>query len=176
MTYSVDDILLEREQRVEFINNLLYKYNMTVIFIRVNYPGLQKTNSKTEKIMENIHLLISDVFRDKIQMKEFKITAEGPNLTAVLDEKAEEIKKIAIKIENEHILGRCVDIDVYDPITLQGISRADFGMQMRKCFLCSDIAHNCVRARKHSQDEIVKYIKNTYETFTKVTDNSRFEL
>ena len=42
-----------------------------------------------------------------------------------------------------------MDIDVYDDKGI-GISRVEFGLAMRKCYICDDIAHNCVRSKKHS--------------------------
>lgn len=174
MAYSAEDLLLEREQRVDFIDKLLYKYNRPVMFIRVNYPGLNKSNPVTEKIMQCIDIIASDKFKDKILMKLIKITAEGPTITMVLEEESVEVKKTAIQIEDEHTLGRCVDMDVYNPKTLQGMSRVDFDIGPRKCFLCEDTAHNCVRSRKHSQADIIKFIHGVYEDYMKANEHSCF--
>jgi holo-ACP synthase len=167
MKYSVDDILLEREERVQFIGELLQRYNMPVVFIRANYPGIDKNNRLTNNIMHYIDLVASDEFRDKIQMKQSKSSAEGPTIIFVLDEDPVEVKKIAIEIEDEHLLGRCVDIDVYNPETLEGISRRDFGISARKCYLCENAAHSCIRSRKHDVTDVIEFINTSFEEFMK---------
>lgn len=167
MNYSADDILLEREQRVQFIEEIMQKYNMSVIFIRVNYPGINKNNELTDKIMENIDTAIFEAYKGGIIMKILKSSAEGPTMTLVLKEEALEVKRTAIRIEDGHKLGRCVDIDVYDPTTTQGISRSSLSLPTRRCYLCEDTAHNCVRARKHSETEVIEFIRNTFDEFMK---------
>jgi holo-ACP synthase len=165
MLYSADDILLEREQRVEYIQKLLQEYNCPVVFVRVNYPGLNKINPVTEDITQLVTEELLDKFKDKIKLQLFRTSAEGPTLTLVLDEGALQVKRTSIKIEDENRLGRYADIDVYEPITFQGISRKDLGIDARKCYLCEEAAHNCVRSRKHSQDEVIKFIHNAHKEY-----------
>lgn len=167
MNYNADDILLEREQRVQFIEELMQKYNMPVIFIRVNYPGINKNNELTGKIMQNISATIFEAYKGRIIMKMLKSNAEGPSIILVLDEEVLEVKKTAIRIEDGHMLGRCVDIDVYDFTTSQGISRSSLGLSPRRCYLCEDTAHNCIRSRKHSETDVIQFIRNTFDEFMK---------
>jgi len=104
-----------------------------------------------------------DTFNNKIRVKIYRITAEGPNITMVIDMNAMDIKKLTLQIEDKHPLGRCVDIDVYNPITFMSISRTALGYPPRKCYICNDQAKNCIRSRKHTISEVVDYIKKCYK-------------
>jgi holo-ACP synthase len=72
-----------------------------------------------------------------------------------------EVKVRTVEIENSHPLGRLIDIDVFKPDGI-ALSRTELGLSQRKCYLCNDVAHNCVRSHKHSTEEIIEYIENKY--------------
>jgi holo-ACP synthase len=156
--YTAEDIFLERERRIENQDKLLEQFKMPLLVIRVNYPGLKKDNRFTQGIIEVIEGVISEAFLELIHNKVVTTTAEGPLVILSINKSARDIKLITLAIEEKHPLGRCVDIDVYD-VEGTGISRNDFGLSMRKCFLCADIAHNCVRSEKHSKKEVEEFIK-----------------
>lgn len=162
--YTAEDILLERERRVEFQEKLLEKYKMSILVIRVNYPGINKDNHFSQQITIIIEQILSEIFSYSIHYKIMTTTAEGPIVIMAINKTAIEIKSITLDIEDKHILGRCVDIDVYDE-NGRGIGRKNFGLGMRKCFICDDIAHNCVRSRKHSKGEVEGFIKNRYSEY-----------
>ena len=132
---------------------------MPILVIRVNYPGLNKDNGFSKKIISIMEQIISKIFLHSIHYKIMNTTAEGPILIMSINMKARDIKLEALDIEEKHPLGRCVDIDVYDEKG-KGVSREDFGIGMRKCFICEDMAHNCVRSKKHSSEEVEGFIIN----------------
>lgn len=70
-----------------------------------------------------------------------------------------------MKIEDTYPLGRFVDIDVYDSITKRSISRIELGNEERKCYLCDNKAHICVRSRTHSQGSLITHMKKVYDEF-----------
>ena len=86
-----------------------------------------------------------------------------------------------INVEEEHILGRCLDIDVY---TLKndkviGISRSDLFKKPRRCFICDLDAKICSRAQTHTIDEIKNYFEVVYKNFKdsqKKTDSLAYEV
>ncbi len=164
MKYNAKDILDAREQRVEFQEELIRKYKSTLVMIRVNYPGVNKYNYVTEGIINVVNKEVINIFANDIQYKNLKETAEGPIATVVVDMIAEEVKKATIKIEENHILGRFVDMDVYD-LNGKSLSRTQLGYSMRKCYLCDGSAQECVRAMKHKQSDIIDYINNKYNEF-----------
>ncbi len=162
--YTAEDILLAREERIEFQENLMRKYKMPILVIRVNYPGINKDNEFSQGIMGIIEGRISEMFSSFIQYKKTTTTAEGPLVTMCINKKVRDIKAITLDIEDKHLLGRCVDIDVYDE-NGRDISREEFGLSMRKCYICDDIAHVCVRSKKHSSHEVEEFIKRKFAEY-----------
>jgi holo-ACP synthase len=163
--YTAKDILKERERRVEHQEKLTEKYKVPIMVIRVNYPGVNKDNHISQEISLIMEKIINDIFSSFILYKIMKTTAEGPIVIMVIDKSAKDIKQVTLELEEKHTLGRCVDLDVYDEKG-EGISRGDYGLGMRKCYICEDIAHNCVRSKKHSSEEIEAFIKNKYDEYT----------
>lgn len=165
--YSPIDILDAREQRVQNQKKLLKKYKNTLIVVRANYPGINKCNETTKGIVNEIkeellrNLKLNSI---KIIFFDYKCTPEGPLFFAIVDMNFVEIKKMCINIEEKHSLGRFVDIDVYNE-NGEGISRSDLKIESRKCFICSNNAHICVRSRKHGIEEIINYIETNFKNY-----------
>lgn len=162
--YTAEEILIDREERVYKQENLLEKYGDTLLTIRVNYPGINKNNHISLGIIKVLCELVVKEFNSKILYKDFSISAEGPIMTMVIKENENEVKRKAVNIEEKHSLGRCVDIDVYDK-NGNGLSRSELGLAKRKCYICNDFAHNCVRSRKHDMKEIEQFIKDKFEFY-----------
>lgn len=159
--YNAIDILNAREERVYLIEELIKKYSLPIICLRINYPGEIKNNSLTSNISTVLREEVLNIFKDDIKYENFKFTAEGPLLILVVNEDALMVKQKTIELEEKHLLGRLGDIDIYDELG-NGISRKDLGYPSRKCFICSDMAQNCVRAQKHSIEEVIKFIEERY--------------
>ncbi|MDQ0480045.1 triphosphoribosyl-dephospho-CoA synthase CitG [Hathewaya limosa] len=188
--YKAEDILIAREQRVELQEKLMQQYNGNIVVMRVNYPGLKKYNKISISIIKvmyreivrllrqnNVELIheelignvkeyndINKIIRNEAVCIEDKNLAEGPIVIFVCNENPLKLKKITTKLEEEHILGRCLDIDVYNE-SGNSISRRELGYGFRKCFLCNDIAHVCVRTKRHTENEVINFIKNSYKKY-----------
>ena len=162
--YTAEDILLERERRIEYQEKLVKQYEMPILVIRVNYPGVNKDNYFSQEIAKIMEQIICEIFSYAIHYKIMTTTAEGPIVIMSINKDAKEIKEMALNIEDNHILGRCVDLDVFDNEG-NGISREDFGLGMRKCYICEDKAHNCVRSKKHSKEEVEGFIKSKFAEY-----------
>ena len=164
MQHLADEVLLEREKRVYIQQELIKKYNMPLVTIRVNYPGLYKENDISCGIIEIMDEVALKVFNHSLHFKLFRITKEGPIINMLIKDRVENIKKKTMEIEETHLLGRCVDIDVYDEFG-NSISREAFGRKPRKCFVCEEDARVCVRERRHSHLEVVSFIIKTYSEY-----------
>ena len=81
-----------------------------------------------------------------------------------------------INVEEEHILGRCLDIDVYtlknDKII--GISRSDLYKKSRKCFICDLDAKICSRAQTHTIEDIKEYFEVVYKRYKEMEKKTDF--
>ena len=161
---TAEDILIERERRIQHQEKLMKQYKMPMLVIRVNYPGVNKDNYVSQEITKIMDEAIYNKISSSIYYKEKITSAEGPIVIMCIHKRATDIKAMVLDIESHHILGRCVDLDVYDE-SGNSISRQDFGLEMRKCYLCEDIAHNCVRSKKHSKEEVEGFIKNRFKEY-----------
>ncbi len=148
----------------DFQESIIKKYNAPLLILKVNYPGINKDNDITNNIIESIDELLSDIFSIFINFKILRITREGPLVLMSINKDAVELKDIAIQIEDKHILGKCVNIEVFD-INMNKLSRTQLGYEPRQCFICGDDAGICIEQDKHKRDEIVKYIVNKYSEY-----------
>ncbi|SPF32926.1 citrate lyase holo-(acyl-carrier protein) synthase [Candidatus Desulfosporosinus infrequens] len=162
--YTVNELLAARENRTELIDELLKRYHTPLLVMRVNYPGLEKMNQLTVNIIEAMSPVVCTSLSNKICGKLLLRGPEGPILYVAVKEDVLALKMIAIKFEEKHPLGRCLDLDVYD-LKGKSIGRQELGYPMRKCYLCEDYAHHCVRARRHSKLEVIAYIEEKFKEY-----------
>jgi len=150
------NILDAKESRAYLQEDLIKKFNLPLLVIRANYPGIDKNNKITKYIIE----IISKTILSNISPTNTKIidSFEGVIYLLSIDKSPTELKKMTVDIETTHPLGRLVDIDILD-LNNHTLSRTELGYLPRKCFICSNLAHNCVRSRKHSLEEVLKFIK-----------------
>ncbi len=160
----VELFLKDRDSRVDYQKMLVNKYKKPIICIRINYPGINKINDVTKKINKIIYKALVDVISDKILFENSYTSLEGPMSILVVDADSFELKKLCVSIEENHGLGRLVDIDVYDE-NYCVLSRADFNMKRRKCYICEDLAIICSRVKKHSEDEIISFVESCVNNF-----------
>lgn len=170
----IELFLMDRDKRVEHQEELLKKYKgSTLATVRVNYPGIEKSNFITDSIVKIICNEISIYHRKEIIFTEEYKSREGYIGHFIFNDNHNNIKKAMINLEENHILGRCVDIDVYylkkdekygfDQVI--GMSRSDLTLTSRKCFLCDEEARVCSRAQSHSLEEIKKYFEEKFEEY-----------
>lgn len=77
-----------------------------------------------------------------------------------------EAKRLAVRIEDSHPLGRLFDLDVVTP---QGpLSRRDIGEAPRRCLLCGREARLCMRSHAHTHDELMVRIREMVEAWNKM--------
>ena len=88
----------------------------------------------------------------------------GFEMYMVVDIPAEEVKLICCDIEDTHPLGRLMDIDVITEMRQDGalaepsprpMTRAEVGLQERRCLICERPARECIRARRHTAGELL---------------------
>lgn len=163
-------ILEAREKRADFQKSLISKYNIPLVTLRVNYPGITKNNKDATYIFNCLSKEIQYVFKDKLIYNYYSESEEGPILFCIVQGSTVEIKNTAVAIEEEHFLGRLVDIDVYD-LQCRAVTRKEIGLEPRKCYICEEMAHKCVRSKRHSEKDIKTYILNKIDEFKFILEN-----
>ena len=161
---NLERLNIDKDNIEKFEDRIIRKYKMPLLLLKVNYPGVNRSNDITNNIIENIDELLSDIFSLFIHFKMLRITSEGPVLLIAIDKEARDIKEITIQIEEKHILGKCVNIDIFNPNN-EKISRTQLGYKPRKCFICDVNAEKCMEQNTHRRDEIIQYIVNTYREY-----------
>jgi len=149
MTTS-DKILKAREKRYLRILELQDIYQ-TVVTLKVNYPGNDKNHYLACLIFNAINI---EGLPFQYQAMEKDISDDGPYYLFAINEDANLVKEESVKFEESHPLGRFLDIDVY-----QGQEAISRNIK-RKCYICGQPAHICIRSKNHSYDELYTFIEN----------------
>ncbi|WP_426348144.1 citrate lyase holo-[acyl-carrier protein] synthase [Alloiococcus sp. CFN-8] len=164
---SHEDILKDREWRWEKQRELLDRYRLPLVSLKLNIPGDIKSNSLYIKII-NAGI---NAFLDKIEEKSMEkiwykcyYKDEGPIFLGVLNIDSFSLKRLTLDIEEKHPLGRLFDFDVWENSSHQ-LSRRELGYGFRKCFLCEENAFICSRTRRHSVEELLVKINKEAEAY-----------
>lgn len=140
--------------------SLIEKFNMPLVFVKIKYKCVNKNKDITSTIIKNIDDIITSIFKLNIYFKVYRMTDEGPILNFIINDEVYKIKKTAVKIENKHILGKCIDINVYDNHG-EEITTEKLGYNNIKCDICGKDYKQCT----HTDKEILKYVSNKYMEF-----------
>ena len=149
----MDKILEAREKRSKLIKAKIDNSsvtNYTLIIIKANVIGVNKSpyyaylviNVFLKRIKDNLNII----------NYEFYETVDGPFYLIEVKGEAKEVKHLCIDLEENHSLGRLVDLDVYN--NEGSISRRELGHGFRKCLICDDIAIKCMRNSKHTLTDL----------------------
>lgn len=164
--FNLEEFLLMREKRVEIQNEIIQSFKNPILVLRANYPGEKKNSFVAKYIVEILKNEILEIFNSQIVHTKKIESIEGVTYIYSIESSGKNIKKIAMEIEESHILGRCVDIDVFDDNGYP-FSRKDFGGEKRQCLLCSEMAFICARSKTHTQKEVQIAIENRLEEYLK---------
>jgi holo-ACP synthase/triphosphoribosyl-dephospho-CoA synthase len=157
MNEIYDKILADRESRSKKIEFLKSTFK-ALITVKSNIPGLSKNIKVSYVIVEYFLKRINPVY---IKQKWYVDGYDGPCYIIASDAEPDSLKKEFVNIEENDLLGRFVDIDVYSKS--RSLSRG----YLRQCYLCGEPAFKCSRENKHSEKEIIAYIeKKVLEYFS----------
>ncbi|MBN2604465.1 MAG: citrate lyase holo-[acyl-carrier protein] synthase [Bacilli bacterium] len=147
------DILTARETRAHHIEKIMKEHvHKTIIVMKANVPGIDKNPKRMVFVCRFFHKLLIDTFGNQILEYHFVKSIDGDYTYYVVEEKGTIVKEKTIVIEEENVLGKLIDLDVYDE---KAITRSDLECEMRQCLICDNYAHVCVRNRTHPQTEVI---------------------
>lgn len=151
-----EKILDAREERFNKIKFLKTDYK-TVITVKMNIPGDDKNIRIAYTLVKLFKNLIPKTFIDKVL---FFDSYDGPYYLIGSDFDADTIKRALTNIEDTHSLGRFIDLDVFNG------KKTLVRQNPRKCYICDDVAFNCIRQKKHTIKELIQHVENkTIEYF-----------
>jgi len=159
---TLEAILANKERRAQKQKELLaHAPSHFLVSLSINIPSSIKLSHESVVVYEIAHENILTLLRTEgFTCKEFHpfLAPTGAETLFTCKGDAKVFKMLTCKLEEEHPLGRLMDIDVFDE---EGVllSRSLFGMKKRRCLLCNEEAFLCARAQKHSYTELNAYIK-----------------
>ena len=181
MQKSIDKILEAREQRAKK-RNIFVEKSLPTISLTLNIPGYPKVNELVTSffvdVLEDlkIFLLANRIFifdNEKISI----IDEAGCFYVVGLKVESSEIEKIkqqTERFEETHLLGRIIDVDIFNekgkPIS---------SGKEKSCIICENkSAVQCMREKNHSYEELRTIIFEKIRTFllTKRTKNIQRKL
>ena len=155
----LNKVLENREQRQTKQWELIDRFNSTVLSLTINIPGSKKDSSDAKFIYEVALYEIKKLgFKENQKILTCKDT--GYEALWALHVDAKELKALTCKLEENHPLGRFMDIDVIDN-NKKILSRET----SRKCYICQGNAKECARSQKHSVNELLVYISKTVDDY-----------
>ncbi len=165
-------ILACREIRVQRREELQRLYRLPAVQLTMNVPGAQKTDplfDQAQAAGESELKKRCNTAGLKIVYSESRTGACGRESVFLLQAEADQLKRLCVRIEAEHKIGRVFDFDVFSPDG-RAIDRVSLGVPQRKCFICNKPARECARQQTHSVDQLVEYLKASISGFFYRTD------
>lgn len=150
---TLQEILNAREQRAQYQQALLKKFQKPLICFTMNIPGPEKRSRDVSIGFFVGSRLLTDSLSGHILYKEHKVTEAGWEGYYITDLPADTLKQIAMDIEDTEPIGRLFDMDVITPEGSK-LTREAFGRPRRQCLLCENDAAVCARSRAHSLAEL----------------------
>lgn len=164
-TVSLYEMLNARDERYEKQNALLTEYpDHSLLVVTMNIPGDVKNSHILSNVFQSaIDQIDEQLPKDKIHHISTKQSKTGNEAYYVVDLPASALKQLMLDVEEMHPQGRLFDLDVLyidDEGKVAKISRGDFDIAPRKCFVCSKNAKECARSRAHTTEEMKEAIAN----------------
>ena len=158
MSITLEQLLKSRDERVEHQKDLLGSHpGKSLLCLTVQLPGPVKRNRTSLAIAQAGVEAVREAF--KPEYEELRDLETGYEAYFLVSLPAPETKRLACHIEDTHPLGRLMDIDVFTPTHIGAISRADIGLEPRKCLLCGNEVRYCMRAKSHTTSELLARIE-----------------
>ena len=151
----IDKILSARDRRRTVISKM--SQTSDVVSVKANVPGGNKNISHSVMLVSYFSRIIKNRQCRDIEMH----GGFDGAWSAGRVQSGENFKKASVSIEENHPLGRFIDIDV----TLCGEEKSLSRASMRKCFLCDNPAFVCGRAGTHSAEELLNCFTGSTEKY-----------
>lgn len=145
--------ILEARERRGLKMKALTSSSLTWITIKANAIS----SIRLHPLMSSMVVIAYDELLSTIPLskQEATLDAEGLVIYVSTTLSGKEAKKRCVSLEENHPIGRLVDLDVFEGGC--SISRSELGIAPRLCFLCEQMAAQCVRSKTHDISLIEAY-------------------
>ncbi|MCW8353796.1 citrate lyase holo-[acyl-carrier protein] synthase [Citrobacter portucalensis] len=170
---TLDEMLACREKRVERQKEMLLRFGTAIVSVTLVWPGELKDTDASRYVMKQALRTLEDAL-DEISISPMQrwceFSATGAFAIYSVECETSELKKICVTLEDAHPLGRLWDFDVIDSNS-QPISRSDINLPVRRCLLCNEPAHACVRSRAHDMKSLLLAVQGRIDEFKHTQQN-----
>jgi holo-ACP synthase len=168
---TLHEMLSFREKKVGMQEVLRRKHDKaTIVALGMNIPGPRKTSPGILLAFsaggEELDRLFFENGLTVLEETVVKENAGYLKLYAVNSLDPLFVKRLTVRMEETHPLGRLFDIDVYDEAG-NGIGRAELGSPVRKCLICEKNAKLCGRSRSHTVEELYGRVESIIDSWLK---------
>lgn len=159
-------ILNRKEDRWQKQLDLLKRYKKTLIVFKFNIPDWPKSTLKITRAAEiaiqqfKEYLLINGL---RIIRLESVFDDLGPEYFILVNDTSKKAKGLAVKFEEQHQIGRLLDIDIMDKSG--DVLNRDI---KRRCFICSKSAIDCMRQQNHKTNILRDYFDAIIDDYLSV--------
>ena len=162
-------VLEAREERWNLRLRLVREFDRPLLTFTLNIPGPEKTGEiflrAHRKVLEELLECLKNRQVPILHLQERK-GFDGPEAFLVLDTSSRDIKKMVLSFEENHPVGRVLDLDVMDEKG-KCLSREQSGLPPRKCVLCDAPARECIVLRRHESKEVFSKVVKMVEQYLK---------
>ena len=124
-----------------------------LLTLTMNVPGADKNPLRWNEAHRKVTAELQIILQKGLLRLERQETPAGAESNFVTELSGRELKKIAVRLEEEHPIGRLLDADVME-IGGEPIGREDLALPPRRCLCCDRQAKMCARGRRHSLEEL----------------------
>lgn len=165
MTITLERLLANRDRRRSRQQELLRKFPEEVLLLfTVVIPGADKRIAVSDEIFRAGTAALMEEFFHEILKSEIVDAESGMEFWVILRGDRHDVKRRVCLIEDSHPLGRLMDIDVIGSGAVP-VSRQEIGLPHRGCLICDRPARECMRAMRHTQDELLAEINRRVSIF-----------
>ena len=150
---TLQQILDNREARVDFQRILLRGYGCALISFTVNMPGAVKRCASSLAVHRNGVAALRQRLAGNVLYYKTLDYPTGYEAYFAVDLPPEALKKITVEQEETHPMGRLMDLDVLRPDGT-AVSRSQLGLPPRACLLCGGDAKACARSQAHRLEDL----------------------
>lgn len=150
---TLQQILDNREARVDFQRILLRGYGCALVCFTVNMPGAIKRCAPSLAVHQAGVAALRQRLAGHVLYYKTLNYPTGYEAYFAVDLPPEELKPVLVQLEEQHPMGRLMDLDV---LRSDGtaVSRSELGLHRRKCLLCGGDAKVCGRSQAHSLEDL----------------------
>ncbi len=154
------ELLKSRSQRAKVIAS--YDQSDPLVVMQTNMPGHAKHHPAADVVLKTFKRVLEALYKQPVEIHR---SSDGDYAIMPCKRDVERLKNTLVYLEENHPLGRLVDLDVH--YLGEQHSRRDLGMPPRRCFLCEKDVNVCRREGNHSVESLVNHFDDTVRAFLK---------